>query len=119
MLLETKKHLHDILEATKEIQTYVGDIGYSTYLSENMVQSAVERKFEIIGETLNRLQRSDAIIFKEITNAQRIIDFRNILAHGYDVIDPAIVWDIIKNHLPTLRMQIENLLTHLDKIKSE
>lgn len=111
MRLEIKKHLQDVLDSAEEIRTYIGDMDFAVFLNDNLVRSAVERKFEVIGEALNRLQRSDPEVFELITDAQRIIDFRNILAHGYDVIDPAIVWDIIKNHLPSLKKQTENLLS--------
>ncbi|HEX7343817.1 MAG TPA: HepT-like ribonuclease domain-containing protein [bacterium] len=110
MQLETQKHLFDVLEAVKEIEAYVLGIDYVAFLSQSVTQAAVERKFEIIGEALNRLQREDAEVFGQITGAQRIISFRNILAHGYDVIDRAIVWDIIKNHMPILRAESEKLL---------
>lgn len=110
MRLEVKKHLFDVSQAIKEIESYVAGLDYSAFLAQNVTQAAVERKFEIIGEALNRLMREDEFVFKQITGARRIIDFRNILAHGYDVVDPAIVWDIISNHLSLLRSEITRLL---------
>jgi len=97
-------------KAVKAIEAYVHGIDYPAFVAKGIIQAAVERKFEIIGEAWNRLQREDADVFAQITGAQRIISFRNILAHGYDVIDPAIVWDIIKNHLPVLEAETEGLL---------
>ncbi|MBK7915976.1 MAG: DUF86 domain-containing protein [Chloroflexi bacterium] len=35
-----------------------------------------------------------------MSDYQRIISFRNVLAHGYDVISNRIVWDIIQNDCP-------------------
>jgi uncharacterized protein with HEPN domain len=45
-----------------------------------------------------------------IPQHERIIGFRNIISHGYDVIDPELVWDAIQNHLPVLKGVVEDLL---------
>lgn len=112
MQLEVRKDLFDVLEAIKEVESYVQGLDCSGFLAHGMAQAAVERKFEIIGEALNRLQRVDPSVFARITDARRVLGFRNILAHGYDVVDHAIVWDIITNHLPILKTEVESLLAH-------
>lgn len=112
MQLEVRKHLFDVLEAIKEIESYVQGLDCFRFLTHGMAQAAVERKFEIIGEALNRLQRIDPNVFARTTDAQRILGFRNILAHGYDVVDHAIVWDIIANHLSILKTEVASLLAH-------
>jgi uncharacterized protein with HEPN domain len=70
----------------------------------------VERKFEIIGEALNRIKRLDKGLLVAIPQHERIIGFRNVISHGYDVIAPELVWDAIQNHLPVLRGMVEELL---------
>jgi len=75
-----------------------------------MVRAAVERKFEIIREALNRICGSDPALLGGISDYQRIISFRNIIAHGYDVVDVEIVWDAVRNYLPVLIRQVEQLL---------
>jgi uncharacterized protein with HEPN domain len=80
------------------------------YEREPMLRAAVERKFEIIGETLAQLAKSDGEIVGGITEYQRIIAFRNILIHGYaDVVD-RLVWDVIEKKLPILSQEVEILL---------
>ena len=74
-----------------------------------MLRSAIERQFEIIGEALNRLKRLDPETAVRISDYQRIIDFRNVLAHGYDVVSDQVVWDIVQNKLPDLRREIDEL----------
>ena len=75
-----------------------------------MVEAAVERKFEIIGVALNRIKRLDISLLDGIAEHERMIGFRNVITHGYDTIDLDIVWDVISNHLPKLKEQLQHLL---------
>ena len=110
MQLEVKKHLFDILEAARDIEEYTSGLEFSDFIESGMTQAAVERKFQIIGEALNRIKRLDNSILQSISEHQRIIAFRNIIVHGYDVIDSEIIWDAVENHLPKLKKEVERLL---------
>jgi uncharacterized protein with HEPN domain len=110
MQLETKKYLYDILEATENIEEYTSGLTYREYLADSMIQAAVERKFEIIGEALNRIKKLDSTVLNAISEHQRIVGFRNVISHGYDSIDTDLVWDAVQNHLPALKQQIKQLL---------
>ena len=107
---EVKKFLYDIITAAKNIEEYTSKLEFSDFSQNTMVQSAVERKFEIIGEALNRIGHIDPNTLQKISNHQRIIGFRNIIIHGYDAIDAEIVWDVVINHLPKLINEISILL---------
>lgn len=52
------------------------------------------------------------MLVEQLTAYHRIIGFRNILAHGYDVVDDRIVWDAVMKHLPIL---YEDVCTLLDR----
>lgn len=45
-----------------------------------------------------------------IEHSRRIVDFRNRIIHGYDSVDDAVVWGILKMHLPKLKEEVENLM---------
>jgi uncharacterized protein with HEPN domain len=75
-----------------------------------LLRPAVERNFEIIGEALNRLRRIDAELASTIPDLTQIIAFRNVLVHGYDVIDNLRVWYAIEHSLPTLHERVVALL---------
>ena len=76
---------------------------------------AVERNFEIIGEAIRRLRDHDPKVADAISESPRIISFRNTLIHGYDLVDDALVWDVIKHKLPVLQREIEVLMQQSPK----
>ncbi len=80
------------------------------YRANQLVKSAVERNFEIIGEAINRLAHHDAETAARLGDYPRIIAFRNILIHGYDLVDDSQVWKVIKENLPPLKDGAEALL---------
>jgi len=108
---ETRKNLIDILQAAEEIENFVSGIKFETYQTTPVVKRAVERNFEIIGEALNRIKYIDDELLKKISEHHRIIGFRNILIHGYDIVDEAIVWQAVTNHLPILVREIKEILS--------
>ena len=107
---EIRKNLFDILHAAEEIQNFVQGMNYTAYQNSAVTQRAVERNFEIIGEALNRARNIDDQFVEKISEHQRIIGFRNILIHGYDIVDEAIVWKAVTTHLPILVAQVKELL---------
>ena len=111
MRLEVTKHLEDARRAAALVQEFVHGCDFEPYAADGMRRSAVEPQFEIIGEALNRLAAMAPHVAQGISNYQRIISFRNTPIHGYDAVDDAIVWDIIREYLPALQQQVADLLT--------
>jgi len=110
MRLETKKHLEDVRQAAELIRQFASDRTLDEYRENAMLRSAVERQFEIIGEALNRLKREEPGLLSRIPDHRKIIAFRNILIHGYDVIEDDVVWDVATAHLPPLLVQVTEML---------
>jgi uncharacterized protein with HEPN domain len=111
MRLEAKKGLEDVRQACVLIQDFTAGKSFADYEASSLLRSAVERQFEIIGEALNRLSKLDAVITATLPDTPRIIAFRNILIHGYDVVDNHVVWDVIQLNLAPLRAEVERLLS--------
>ena len=63
-----------------------------------------------IGEALAQLDRLDPDIVARIEYAGEIIGFRNVLVHGYSVIDDRVVWAALQSDLPILMRQVRELL---------
>ena len=107
---EILAHLYDINEAAHAIKKFIAGRTFDDYASEDLLRSAVERKFEIMGEALNRIKRESPEALADIRHNREIISFRNILAHGYDAIDDRIVWSIIDEDLDQLIDDVRLLL---------
>jgi len=110
MQRDTKKLLEDIRKAALSIVSFVEDKSFDEYAKDDLLRAGVERKLEIVGEALNRLHRADPAAVAHIGDYRRIIDFRNILIHGYDIINNRIVWDVVQTRLPTLLAEVTALL---------
>ena len=108
---ETRKNLIDILQAAEDIQDFVRGMDFKAYQNKLVTKRAVERDFEIIGEALNRIKYAGDKLLEKISEHHRIIGFRNILIHGYDIVDEAIVWQAVTKHLPILIREIKEILS--------
>lgn len=104
---DIEKLMLDVRSAARDIQQFVGDLSFEDYHADKLVKAAVERKFEIIGEALNRLSRLSPETASAIRECEKIISFRNLVIHGYDVVSDPIVWDVIQNKLPLLIEDVE------------
>lgn len=106
------KWLFDIKMAIDEIDAYFENEpkDFSKYRKNVMLKRAIERDLEIIGEAINRIITRDATFEIKITNAKAIIGLRNQVIHAYDNISDETIWSILINHLPTLKIEVENLI---------
>ena len=110
MRLEARKYLFDIERAAGLVAEFTAGKGFADYERDDMLRSAVERQFEVIGEALARLARVDAALAARTSEHRRIIAFRNILIHGYAEVDSRLVWDVVETRLATLRREVAELV---------
>jgi uncharacterized protein with HEPN domain len=89
------------------------------YTGERLLRQGIERNLQINGEAVGRLRRDDPQTADRLTEHERIVGFRNVLVHGYDLVDDRIVWDTIKNNLPVLLSEVEELQQELEERDSE
>ena len=110
MKLEARKYLYDIQHAAGLLREFTSAKTLADYEGDAMLRSAVERQFEVIGEAMAQLARTDEQLADRISQYQRIIAFRNVLIHGYADVDDRLVWDVLNNNLPTLIREVAALL---------
>ena len=91
MQLESRKYLFDIQAAAHRLDAFTSGKTFADYEKDPMLQPAVERQFEIVGEALAQLARIDPA--SRVSEYRRIIGFRNILIHGYADLDQRLVWE--------------------------
>ncbi len=106
----TLKILEDIRDAASFILEATHGKTLEDYGKDRLLRQAVERNFEIVGEAMGRLVRNDPDTASRIGEHERIIAFRNVLIHGYDLVDEELVWDTIENKVPVLLDEVERLL---------
>ncbi|MCP1674335.1 uncharacterized protein with HEPN domain [Natronocella acetinitrilica] len=104
-------YLAHILEAIDRIDRYTDDMDEEAFLDSQLVQDAVIRNIEIIGEASNNIQKRYPQFAARhprlpLSSAYQM---RNIVAHGYFKVDFAIVWRTIQHELPDLYRQIQDL----------
>lgn len=110
MRLEARKYVADIQIAAERIARFTAGKRFEQYLADELLRSAVERQFGIVGEALSRLAKDSPEVIALIPDHAKIISFRNILVHGYASVDDRIVWGVIEIHLAPLRKAVTQLL---------
>ena len=107
---QAAKYLWDARRAAERITRFTAGRGYDDYLADEMLRSAVERQFEIVGEALAGLRRVTPELAAGIPDLPRIVAFRNVLIHGYATVDDRLVWGVIEGDLPRLLALLSRLL---------
>ena len=115
MRRDARAYLWDARAAVDHILKFTLGRSLQDYLDDAMLRSAVERQFEILGEALNQLRRLAPAIAQRIPELREIVDFRNLLIHGYATVDPGTVWRTIVGDLARLHNQLGELLSELGK----
>lgn len=102
--------LYDILNSIDEIESFFEGkpMNFLTYQKDIKTKRAVERNIEIIGEAVNRILKENPGF--KIENSRNIIGTRNRIIHSYDTIADDMIWSIIIQSLPKLKVEIQRLL---------
>ena len=108
-------YLNHILEAIERIEEYVSELDEMAFLGNKLVQDAVVRNFEVIGEASNNIEKR----FTEFVAAHPELplasayQMRNAVAHGYFQVDFEILWKTIHRDLPGLHTKLEEIRVKL------
>jgi uncharacterized protein with HEPN domain len=106
-------YLHHIQDAIERIERHLTGISREEFFRGELVQDAIVRQLEIMGEAAGHVSLQARQMHPEIPWSQ-IVGMRNRLVHAYFQVDLAIVWEIVEGDLPPLKQQVEDMLGALD-----
>ena len=102
-------YIKDMLAAIEKIQLYTNGLTVESFDKNGLVQDAVVRNLEILGEAAKKVPDEIKIQFPE-TEWRKMAGLRDILIHDYSSIDTIIIWDVIKTNLSLLKGQLKKIL---------
>jgi uncharacterized protein with HEPN domain len=106
---ETAVRLRHMLDHAKEAIDIARGKTRSDLDQERLLNLALVRLLEIIGEAAARVPQDDRELYPEIPWPE-IVGLRNRLIHGYDEVDFDILWEIVAADLPVLIEKLEKIL---------
>ena len=104
-----KLYLEDMLEAANRIERYLKGMTIGKLRKDTLVLDGIVRNLEIVGEAAKNIPSPIKNKYPEV-EWKKIAGLRDVLAHEYFGIDLEVVWDIVKNKLPSLREKIKTIL---------
>jgi uncharacterized protein with HEPN domain len=102
-------YLLDMLLATRKVQQFTQGVTWNQFQDDEMLQNAVMRLIQIVGEAARKVSPEFKQAHPEIP-WQGIIGMRNRLVHDYFRIESSRVWEVIEKDLPALIPLIEPLI---------
>jgi uncharacterized protein with HEPN domain len=104
-------YLGHVLQAIERIQRYTRGMSEVEFTRSEIIQDAVIRNFEVLGEASRNIARDCPEFAAAHPDLPLSIayEMRNALAHGYFTVDLGIVWKTIENDLPNLQQQVQQL----------
>lgn len=107
---EIGDYLDDILTAVADVEVFIGDINYDTFVLDKKTVNAVIRSLEVLGEATKRIPTSFRQKHPEIP-WNKMAGMRDVLIHDYMGVDLKTVWKVAQERLPELKSLLEKLIS--------
>ncbi len=108
MIKNDQVYLEHILEAISKIENFVNGLTKFDFDKNVLIQDAVIRNFEIIGEATKRISKQFTQSHPEIP-WQDMAGMRDKLIHDYLDVDLDVVWKTVEVDIPLLRKIISSI----------
>lgn len=112
MPLELQVYLRDVIESCRAIGEYIQTETEQSYGQDRKTRMAIERELSIVGEAISQALKLNPEL--PISDARKIVGFRNILVHNYARVENRVIWDICSNFIPILLHEAEAELERLE-----
>lgn len=108
---DDRTYFQDMIDAARYIFRFTDGMKFHEFERNELVRSAVERKFEILGEAAKGVSAS---FRKRYPNVpwEKVIGHRNVIAHEYGEILVERLWLVVERHLPGLLTQLEEIFSN-------
>lgn len=115
--LRLNEYLRHIIDAVARIRSYTAGLSEDDFLRSSLVQDAVIRNLEVIGEACRNIlpHHADFAASHGDVPWRSPYEMRNALTHGYFSIDLGWTWTTIQGDLPAFEAQIRALIASLDR----
>ncbi len=114
-LFRLRDYLEHMAEAVRRVAEYADGKSREEFLADRLVQDAVMRNLEVLGEAANNCFKVSPDVdakYPQVPFA-KIYGLRNQLTHGYWTVDLEILWNVTQKDVPELRKQIALVLESL------
>jgi len=109
-----RDYIEDILNSINDIEQFVGKMSFEEFCKDKKTTNAVIRSIEVIGEAAKNIPDSVRDKYPNIP-WKRMAGMRDKLIHEYFGVDLEIVWQLIKNELPSVKPLISDMIKKLNR----
>jgi len=102
-------YIEDILDAMEKAEILLDGVSFNQFESDFRTNFAVVRALEIIGEAAKRIPDSVQRKYASVP-WKSMAGMRDRIIHGYDTVDLQIVWDTVKQDIPRIKPQVQQIL---------
>lgn len=109
MKLDDKIRIQHMIDAAEEALSFVSDKSEKEFNKNRMLVLSIIKEIEIIGEAASKISEETKLRYNNIP-WQDIVGMRNRLIHGYFDVNIKLVWNTIKNDLPSLLKSLKEII---------
>jgi uncharacterized protein with HEPN domain len=109
-LRDARPYLQDMLDSIERIRRYTAGMDSAAFHEDEVVQDAVIRRIEVMGEAVSYLPDDLKARFPQVP-WQDVKDMRNKLIHDYGHVDLELVWAVVRKDIPALEPALRQILS--------